>query len=580
MNPRLVEDDVHDHGSDDPADARDEPGGKVGTLDVDQGIATGHQEAGKQRKAGCKRCTDHVPVSIWSPGLLTDDIDNTVYRALTISSLLAAIIALASCGRPHPLAEWDPDAFAPGSPTGTWSAKWWPAADEVDANREHAKAAALDPSLPPTVLRDMGPLPETTGLAGAIDLALLRNPETRIAWANARARAAEYGMSRSDWYPTVAAVLDAVYDQSLLPFGGQINVQQDRIATLGVGLELTWTLLDFGRREAVEDEFRNALLASNFMFNRSLQDVVHAVQVNYFELESADGILDASQQDLLLAESVLASTEEKYVVGLATLPEVLMARQSRELAGYEVEAARTLRHQARSELLVTMGLIPGAPIAFELDADAPVPSELSIGVERLIELSMAARPDLAASMAELKQAEAAVASAEAQLAPQVGLVADVNYNWLKYSLSPVQSGPSSGHDQNPTWSVGIVGSWILFEGEERTNRIRAARAEQMAAMERLHQARLLVAGEVWDAYFQWDAAAKQLEWAESLVESSIANLDATLASYEVGLRTMPEVLAAKRSLADAREAFITSRANVLSASADLVHATGDLRIEG
>ena len=60
-------------------------------------------------------------------------------------------------------------------------------------------------------------------------------------------------MARSSWYPTLAAIIDASYNQSLLPFGGEVNIQKDRIAHLGVGLELTWTLLDFGRREAMAD---------------------------------------------------------------------------------------------------------------------------------------------------------------------------------------------------------------------------------------------------------------------------------------------------------------------------------------
>ena len=516
--------------------------------------------------------------SVWSPGLPPDDIDNTMSRALTISGL--SLLLLGACSRPHPLAEWDPDAYAPGTPTASWSADWWPTARTQAESRQAAEARAMDPALPPTIVRDLGPLPERADLAEAVDIALLRNPETRIAWGQARVKAAEYAMSRSDWYPTIAAIFDASYEQSLVAFGGSVNIQEDVLAHLGVGLELTWTLLDFGRREAEDDEFSNALLASNLMFNRSLQDVIHSVQVRYFALESADGMVNASRQDFLLAESVLASLEQKYVVGLATLPELLIARQSRELAGYELESAQAARHEARSDRLIAMGLMPGAPIEFALDSEAPLPDALMVDVERLIELAMAARPDLAAAMAKLKQAEAAVASAEAQLAPQVDVVGNVNYNWLDYWLTPAFEEPSDGHGDNPTWMVGIVGSWVLFDGEERTNRIRAARAEQMVAIEALQQARLEVAGEVWDAYFQWEAAAKQFQWAESRLTSSAATLDATMASYQVGLRTMPQLLAARRGMADAREAYITSRARVLSASANLVHATGDLRVEG
>lgn len=517
-------------------------------------------------------------VSLWSRGLSPDDIDNTMSRALTISGI--SLLLIGACTRPHPLAEWDPDAYAPGTPTASWSADWWPAARTQTESRQAAEARAMDPMLPPTILRELGPLPKRADLADAVDIALLRNPETRIAWGQARVKAAEYAMSRSDWYPTIAAIFDASYEQSLVPFGGTVDIQEDVLAHLGVGLELTWTLLDFGRRQAEDDEFSNALLASNLMFNRSLQNVIHSVQIRYFSLESADGMVTASRQDFLLAESVLASLEQKYVVGLATLPELLIARQSHERAGYELESAQAMRHEARSDLLVAMGLMPGVPIEFALDAEAPLPDELVVDVNRLIELAMAARPDLAAAMAKLKQAEAAVASAEAQLRPQIDVAANVNYNWLEYWLTPAFEEPADGHGNHPTWMIGLVGSWVLFDGEERTNRIRAARAEQLVAIETLQQARLEVAGQVWDAYFQWEAAAQQFEWAESLLASSNATLEATVASYQVGLRTMPELLVARRGMADAREAYIRSRARVLSASANLVHATGDLRVEG
>src|SRR5580704_8183760 len=43
-------------------------------------------------------------------------------------------------------------------------------------------------------------------LAELIDLAETHNPETRVAWENARAQAAALGISRSELYPTLTAV--------------------------------------------------------------------------------------------------------------------------------------------------------------------------------------------------------------------------------------------------------------------------------------------------------------------------------------------------------------------------------------
>jgi outer membrane protein len=51
-------------------------------------------------------------------------------------------------------------------------------------------------------------------LADLIDLAEAHNPETRVAWENARAQAAALGISRSELYPTLSAVALSGVDRS------------------------------------------------------------------------------------------------------------------------------------------------------------------------------------------------------------------------------------------------------------------------------------------------------------------------------------------------------------------------------
>src|SRR5262245_57968054 len=63
-----------------------------------------------------------------------------------------------------------------------------------DARRFRPPFSSIDPS-------------KTYSLAELIDLAELRNPETRVAWERARAQLAAWGIARSEWYPTLAAVV-------------------------------------------------------------------------------------------------------------------------------------------------------------------------------------------------------------------------------------------------------------------------------------------------------------------------------------------------------------------------------------
>src|ERR1700730_13860454 len=51
-----------------------------------------------------------------------------------------------------------------------------------------------------------------------VDVAEQNNPETRVAWENAKARAAELGISKARVYPTLAAVALADTNRSQLFF--------------------------------------------------------------------------------------------------------------------------------------------------------------------------------------------------------------------------------------------------------------------------------------------------------------------------------------------------------------------------
>ncbi len=475
---------------------------------------------------------------------------------------------------PSPMAEWDPYAFAPPTPVTSWSPEWWPQEQRpgnlqpTPQQNTFAHKAADNPTLEG--------LPELIDLTVAADLALRNSPQTRQAWAAARAAAAEYGISRADWYPTLTAWLQAIYDREIIGLGGAQNVLQLNQLNTGPGVTATWTVLDFGRREAADNQMKYALIASNYDFNREIQTVLFDVQSHFFLLEAADGLLEAELSDLALAETVLEGTEEQLLVGLATMPQVLVARQRFALASYEVEQARANVHTSRVDLLTVMGLRPDVPLAFDLNSQTPLPDDLAVDLDQLVQLAFAMRPDLASAVAEVRAAEAGIQFAEAMLRPQIDFEGMVGLDYTNYHIDDIVTPPGSGDYLSPIWSVGLIGSWVFFEGGELDNNVRLARSQHQEALAKLDAIRLDAAGEVWDAFFDYQAATRRYQWSEALLESSQESADAIEASFGVGLSTLPEVLAAQYSLADAQSTRITSRAELLTASAALIYATGDL----
>ena len=83
-------------------------------------------------------------------------------------------------------------------------------------------------------------------LSELVDIAERNNPETRVAWENAKARAADLGIAKATLYPTMAAAAlaeSARYDI----FVGQ-NFYRQTTETFSPAFVLDYTVFDFGKR--------------------------------------------------------------------------------------------------------------------------------------------------------------------------------------------------------------------------------------------------------------------------------------------------------------------------------------------
>src|ERR1700679_1217057 len=99
-------------------------------------------------------------------------------------------------------------------------------------------------------------------LAELIDLAEAHNPETRVAWENARAQGAALGIARSELYPTLSAVALSGVDREEIPLGSRFYRHTDPAAQ--VSLDLNYTILDFGARRGRIGAESARVLAANF----------------------------------------------------------------------------------------------------------------------------------------------------------------------------------------------------------------------------------------------------------------------------------------------------------------------------
>lgn len=406
-----------------------------------------------------------------------------------------------------------------------------------------------------------------------VDLALQVNPQTRAAWESARMSAALYGSSRGAWYPVFGLTAGLDYERMLFPAGNN-EILDMKVLSLTPGAEISYILLDFGRRSSDDAQARYALWSANLAFNRQIQTTIYEVQRTYFELDAANGLYEASLQELDLAITVVDAVEDRLAVGLATAPELLLARQELAQAEFDVQLRIAGIDDGRSALLVAIGLSAITPIEIESLTDLPLPGNLDFKVDEAIDVALQNRPDLAGAVARMRAAEAAVQYAKADFYPTIELDGSVSWEQM-YSAARVNRGPFDSRDYgSPIWNIGISGSWILFEGFELRNNLRAARASRRQAQAELETLRIQAIGEVWDSYNDYLAAQRQYEFGVALVESSRESYEAMLAAYEVGLATIMELVAAEKDLASALATLVETRSFLLTSTARVSYSIG------
>ena len=454
-----------------------------------------------------------------------------------------------------------PDKFAPEESDRAWIPK---------ANEYVIPAQARPPSTLPEP-----PMVNTTNqydLPALIDIALTNNPDTKQTWEQARAAAAAYGASRAPYYPDVSTQVPGGYERELFQLPGVNGVlKQWQVTPM---IEFTYTLLDFGRRDAGAAAARAQLAAANFSFNRKLQEVVFATQQSFYSIGAAKAAVKAAEENVVLAKTDDEAVGRRVDLGLATEPELLLSRQAVAQSQYDLASARLLVREAQASMAVALGVAANTPLDVPSLDSIPIPAGLGSEVDELIDTAVRSRPDLAAQVATLDAQRAAVAAAKAQFYPTVG----ISGNYGEQSWNYRYDGTHTVTDNQPQYAALLSINWDLFTGFKRLNDLRQAEADRDAAGAQLKSLEVSAISSVWRAYYEFQTALSRYSYAKALLAASQESYDANLDTYKQGLSTIVELLTADRDLANARYTIVQSRADLLTSSAAVAFAVGAIEM--
>src|SRR5262249_20738105 len=127
-------------------------------------------------------------------------------------------------------------------------------------------------------------------------------------------------------------------------------------------LNLEWLLLDFGRRGSTLDAAKQRLLAANLGFNRKHQEIVYRVRRAFVARTSLTAKIAVAHSAVDSARAVREAAESRLQNGLATMPEVALARQQEAQAAFDLEEVASRERDAQVRLADSIGIPPTTPI--------------------------------------------------------------------------------------------------------------------------------------------------------------------------------------------------------------------------
>ncbi len=419
-----------------------------------------------------------------------------------------------------------------------------------------------------------------------VNLAQRHNPSTRMVWESAVQAAASTGMSESQFYPTLTVESSyggGYWSQNLTGAKSQSGIvvpvnfddqASGAYSNLSAGVNLRYTLFDFGQRIATVKAAKNTQTAATLSFNAANQQVTFQVTQAYYTLETDRRLIATAEISAKSAVDVLASTQAKYDQGLLTEPALLQAKQAKAQADYDLVNARSNWEVARLNLIEIIGAEPQCGLRVAPYDFSRLDGRLVAPLDQFVQTALKQKPDLLAKVAQAQAAEQSLRATKAGTLPQFSLKGVQSYQDFNTSINGAAIHNIGLSFQNYAGFVNV--SWPFFDGGLNRNKVKQAASSWREANEAVLKARDQALADVWRSYTTARAALERKQSADALVAASQAAYDSLLESFNLGRTSIQDVLTARTELAKAMATQAQSDNAIAASLASLTYASGQL----
>jgi outer membrane protein len=420
---------------------------------------------------------------------------------------------------------------------------------------------------------------EVTSLSvsDAIAIAMKNNRRVLISQQQHESAASGVGEARAEFLPRLDVIEAFNYtDRPTLVFSDLLDQESFKQRNFALGalnnptpltnlasqIRLEQPIYSGGRLSANLARARASEAAAEAQQARTKQQVTVSVVDAYYRVLLAQANLQVVETALQSARSHMERSRNLVEQGLAVRSDFLRAQVFAGALEREKIEAGSAETVERSRFMYQLGLEHGG---FRLTDPVAEDAEPLGAIDDLQAMALRLRPDLRATEKDVEQSRAAVAAAEADFYPSLGLVTQYENNTRKFT--------SGGEN----FAVFVTARWNLFNGFATSEKVTGQRAQQRQT-QLIHDDLIhVVSLEVEQAYWGLLAARKQVEVAKGNVAQAEESLRILRDRYGAGLARNVDVLDGETALKKAQQDLLKARVSSQILRAQLNLATGRMQ---
>ncbi len=402
------------------------------------------------------------------------------------------------------------------------------------------------------------------------ELALQNDPILRRSLANKMAVSENKDQSIARLLPTISAGGSSgrtwSYQDSFFNdrFPGQ--TRQNNYWDSRFGIYLTQPIFHYDMWvQLSQSELQIAQAEARYMAEQ--QNLMRRTTIAYFNVLAAQDDLTFAIAEQKTIARQLDQAQQRFDVGLIAITDVYEAQAGYDQSRSDVIAAENAVENAKEALKEIIGPYSDelSTLGETLPLPEPVPNNIDEWNEQALNQNLLVL--VARSGSEIAQEN--IDLQRSGHYPTLDLIGAYDLNDTTGNLAA----------RGNTESIGVQLNIPLFAGGAVNSRTRQAEYQYSEANENLVATQRAVTKEVKDSYRGVISAISQVGALKSAVKSGKSSLDATEAGFEVGTRTMVDVLSTTRNYTSAQSKYSKSRYAFLVNGVRLKFAASTLSLE-